>query len=84
MLLVTVDVLRNALTPDQKELLIEKITTALVEVEGENIRPVTWVRINGGRGIGPRYISTILSCSARQTERLLTGEMVYTLFRTHS
>jgi len=29
MLLVTVDVLKNALTPDQKELLIEKITTVV-------------------------------------------------------
>jgi 4-oxalocrotonate tautomerase len=50
MLLVTVDTLRNALTPDQKELLIERITTALVEVEGENIRPVAWVRINEYEG----------------------------------
>lgn len=50
MLLVTVDVLKNVLTPDQKVLLIEKITTALVEVEGENIRPVAWVRINEFEG----------------------------------
>ena len=50
MLLVTIDVLKNVLTPDQKELLIEKITTALVEVEGENIRPVAWVRINEFEG----------------------------------
>ena len=51
MLLVTIDVLKNVLTPDQKELLIEKITTALVEVEGENIRPVAWVRINELRAV---------------------------------
>jgi len=61
MLLVTVDVLKNALTPDQKELLIEKVTTAMVEVEGENIRPVTWVRINefegGDWAIGGRRLS---------------------------
>ena len=50
MLLVTVDALKNALTPDQKELLIDKITTAVIEVEGENIRPVTWVRINEFEG----------------------------------
>jgi len=60
-LLVTVDVLKNALTPDQKELLIEKVTTAMVEVEGENIRPVTWVRINefegGDWAIGGRRLS---------------------------
>lgn len=50
MLLVTVDALRNVLTPDQKELLIEKITTALVEVGGENTRPLAWVRINEFEG----------------------------------
>ncbi len=50
MLLVTVDALKNSLTPDQKELLIDKITTAVIEVEGENIRPVTWVRINEFEG----------------------------------
>lgn len=50
MLLVTVDALRNALTPDQKELLIEKITSALVEVQGENIRPVVAVRIKEFEG----------------------------------
>ena len=61
MLLVTVDALKNALTPDQKELLIEKITTALVEVGSENSRPVTWVRINefesGDWAIGGRRLS---------------------------
>jgi len=61
MLLVTVDVLRNVLTPDQKGLLIEKITTALAEVQGENIRPVAWVRINefegGDWAIGGRRLS---------------------------
>ena len=50
MLLVTIDVLKNVLTPDQKNQLIEKVTSALVEVEGENIRPVTWVRINEFEG----------------------------------
>ncbi len=61
MLLVTVDAVKNALTPDQKERLIERITSAIAEVEGENIRPVTWVRINefesGGWAIGGRRLS---------------------------
>ena len=61
MFLVTVDVLKNALTPDQKERLIEKITTALVAVEGENVRPMTWVRISefegGDWAIGGRRIT---------------------------
>ena len=61
MLLVTVDALRNSLTPDQKERLIEKITDALIEVEGENIRPLAWVRIKefegGDWAIGGRRMS---------------------------
>lgn len=61
MLLVTVDAIKNALTPDQKEGLIEKITSAIAEVQGENIRPMTWVRINefqsGDWAIGGRRLS---------------------------
>ena len=43
--LVTIDVIENVFTPDQKEALIDKVTEAMVEVEGEAMRPVTWVRI---------------------------------------
>jgi len=61
MLLVTIDVLKNVLTPDQKEQLIEKVTAVMVDVEGENMRPVTWVRINefdsGDWAIGGRRLS---------------------------
>jgi 4-oxalocrotonate tautomerase len=48
--LVTIDVIKNVFTPQQKEQLIEKVTAAMVEVEGENMRPVTWVRINEFEG----------------------------------
>lgn len=44
--LVTIDVIKDVFTPKQKEQLIAKVTEAMVEVEGENMRPVTWVRIN--------------------------------------
>ena len=61
MLLVTIDTLKNALTPDQKELLVEKITAVLVEVGTESTRPATWVRINefesGNWAIGGRRLS---------------------------
>lgn len=43
--LVTIDVIKNVFTPQQKEDLIEKVTKAMIEVEGESMRPVTWVRI---------------------------------------
>lgn len=44
--LVTIDVIKDAFTPSQKKELIAKVTEAMVQVEGENMRPVTWVRIN--------------------------------------
>ena len=43
--LVTIDVIKGVFTPQQKQQLIEKVTAAMVEVEGERLRPVTWVRI---------------------------------------
>ena len=43
--LVTIDVIKNVFTEDQKKDLIGKVTEAMVEVEGEAMRPVTWVRI---------------------------------------
>lgn len=59
--LVTIDVIKNVFTPDQKEQLIEKVTNAMVEVEGESMRPVTWVRINefegGDWAIGGKRLS---------------------------
>jgi 4-oxalocrotonate tautomerase len=44
--LVTIDVIKNVFTPAQKEELIAKVTEAMIAVEGENMRPVTWVRIS--------------------------------------
>jgi 4-oxalocrotonate tautomerase len=44
--LVTIDVIKDVFSPAQKEQLIAKVTAAMIEVEGENMRPVTWVRIN--------------------------------------
>jgi len=44
--LVTIDVIKDVFTPAQKKDLITKVTQAMIQVEGENMRPVTWVRIN--------------------------------------
>ena len=44
--LVTIDVIKDVFTPAQKQDMITRVTDAMVEVEGENMRPVTWVRIN--------------------------------------
>lgn len=43
--LVTIDVIKDVFTNDQKRELIDKVTEAMVQVEGEAMRPVTWVRI---------------------------------------
>ena len=48
--LVTIDVIKDVFTPKQKRELIDQVTTAMIEVEGENMRPVTWVRINEFEG----------------------------------
>ncbi len=48
--LVTIDVIKDVFTPKQKDDLIEKVTAAMLEVEGESMRPVTWVRINEFEG----------------------------------
>ena len=49
------------LTPKQKNELIEKVTDAIVSVEGEGLRPVTWVLIDdvpeGQWGIGGKPVS---------------------------
>ena len=43
--MVTIDVIKDVFTPEQKQKLIAKVTEAMIEVEGEGMRPVTWVRI---------------------------------------
>ena len=48
--LVTIDVIKDVFSPAQKEQLIAKVTAAMIEVEGENMRAVTWVRINEFHG----------------------------------
>ena len=48
--LVTIDVIKDVFTPKQKQELIAKVTAAMIEVEGENMRTVTWVRIKEFEG----------------------------------
>ena len=40
--LVTIDVITDVFTPQQKADMIAKVTAAMIEVEGENMRGVTW------------------------------------------
>jgi 4-oxalocrotonate tautomerase len=48
--LVTIDVIKDVFSATQKKELITKVTEAMIAVEGENMRPVTWVRINEFEG----------------------------------
>lgn len=43
--LVDIQLIEGAFTPAQKQQMVEKITDAMIEVEGEAMRNVTWVRI---------------------------------------
>lgn len=43
--LVTIDVIKDVFTPNQKRDLVEKVTEAMIAVEGEAMRGVTWVRV---------------------------------------
>lgn len=54
--LVDIEVIEGVFDDRQKAMMIEKVTNAMVEVEGENMRQVTWVRVkevrSGQWGIG--------------------------------
>ena len=58
--LVTIDVIKDVFTPAKKRDLIAKVTEAMIAVEGEDLRSVTWVRINeveqGDWAIGGRTL----------------------------
>jgi 4-oxalocrotonate tautomerase len=43
--LVTIDVIEDVFSPAQKRALIAGVTDAMIAVEGEALRQVTWVRV---------------------------------------
>lgn len=58
--LVTIDVIKDVFTPEQKQEIISRVTDTMVAIEGEALRPVTWVRIQeieqGDWGIGGQML----------------------------
>jgi 4-oxalocrotonate tautomerase len=60
--LVTVKVIEGVFTPEQKQEMIRKVTDTMVEIEGENLRPVTWVLVeevrSGEFGIAGNGLTT--------------------------
>ncbi len=60
--LIQVRLIEQVFTPAQKKEIISKLTDAMVSIEGENMRPVTWVTIeevrSGEWGIGGQAMTT--------------------------
>ena len=60
--LINVKLIEGVFDDHQKKAIIEKVTDAMVEVEGENMRPVTWVVVEevkrGEWGIGGQALTT--------------------------
>ena len=54
--------IEGVFTQQQKREMIHKITETMVEIEGENLRPVTWVLVeevhSGDWGIGGNGLTT--------------------------
>lgn len=43
--LIDIQLIKGVFTPEQKKTMISKVTEAMVAVEGETMREVTWVRV---------------------------------------
>ena len=60
--LVNVKVIEGVFTQDQKREMVTRLTDTMVAIEGENMRPVTWVVVeevkSGDWGIGGQPLTT--------------------------
>jgi 4-oxalocrotonate tautomerase len=60
--LIQVKLIEDVFTEAQKREMVRKLTDAMVSIEGENMRPVTWVVIeevgSGNWGIGGKPLTT--------------------------
>lgn len=59
--LIDIQLIKGVFTLEQKKRMIETVTDAMVSVEGEAMRPVTWVRVqeieSGEWAIGGKPLS---------------------------
>ena len=44
--LIQVSVIKGVFSPEQKSQMISRLTDAMVSIEGENMRGVTWVKVD--------------------------------------
>ncbi|HEX3723711.1 MAG TPA: 4-oxalocrotonate tautomerase family protein [Nitrolancea sp.] len=73
--LVTIKVIEGVFTSEQKQQMIDRVTDAMISVEGENMRPVTWVLVDdnvksgdwgiGGHGLTVADVHAVASGKAK-------------------
>ena len=60
--LIQVKLIEEVFTPAQKKEIVTKLTDAMVAIEGENLRPFTWVIVeevrSGDWGVGGKTLTT--------------------------
>lgn len=60
--MITVKMIEGVFDAEQKQDIIRRLTDTMVSIEGENLRPVTWVVLeevrSGSWGIGGDALST--------------------------
>jgi 4-oxalocrotonate tautomerase len=71
--LVTVTAIEGVFSSEQKAKLIQQLTETMVSIEGENLRPYTWVKIeevkDGDWGIGGQTLT------AEAVRKIAAGEV---------
>jgi 4-oxalocrotonate tautomerase len=59
---VNIKIIEGVFNDEQKQEMIQKVTDTMVSIEGENMRPVTWVVVeevkSGDWGIGGKGLTT--------------------------
>ena len=59
---INVKIIENVFTAEQKQDVVRRLTDAMVSIEGENMRSVTWVVVeevaSGDWGIGGNALTT--------------------------
>ncbi len=73
---VNVKVIEGVFSAAQKQEIIQKVTDAMVDIEGENMRPVTWVVVEevssgdwGGVGGHPLHTADVKAMAAQPVSR---------------
>ena len=74
--LVNIEVIENVFTPAQKKEMIEKVSEAMISIEGEALRPYTLVKIDevkdGNWSVGGKIVTAERrpsACNRRKPKR---------------